>query len=46
MHANPNKACEHYMLMVVPVEPIRQKYTNSDMGPVGISISGAYLLEN
>ena len=46
MRPNPNGACEHRMALSLPLNPTRGKYTKSNMGPVGISVSGGFIFND
>merc|ERR550519_33457 len=43
---NPNSACEQRVVMNLPVNPSKGSYEVSNMGPVGLSVSGGFIFNH
>lgn len=43
---NPNQACEHRISLALPINPTKGTFQESNMGPVGISVSGGFIFNH
>ena len=43
---NPNSACEQRVVMNLPISPSKGSYQVSNMGPVGLSVSGGFIFNH
>ena len=43
---NPNSACEQRVVMNLPISPNKGSYQVSNMGPVGLSVSGGFIFNH